>query len=801
MQPLRGFLPLLPFLLWSGAAHGQVRPYHPRIFLNALGQRGITPATVRNRCLEGQGPWARACRIAAPLPGSTPTVRNPPLTLINSALRYLIYREDAALNAVRDEANRIGAAVDRGDESGQLLAGAPRALHLAVAYDWLYDALPPGERATLAAHLASYADYAIAHEPPDVFSAEAYAQAATVGLAGLALATSDDTPMSPAQRYLAYARGRWRSVLLPAMGYTRAWWPEGPVWMNAYVARYALYFALAWTTATGEDLVAWARGVGDPFGGLESYYAYGLRPDLRFPNFGDIPPEFVPGAEGNRPVLDMLAWATGLPVVQALAEEVSRRLPAGRDYNTGEAWHQVIFYDPARTRTPSRAQLPLGAHLAPGTGDVVVMRGGWDDPDATHLVLSCGDWFTRRQHLEAGSFQLYRRAPLAVHTGSWDGYETRHWLNWLAQRSIHANTLAILRPGETFPNARRIPSVNDGGQRGMPYAARGRASVAEHRSQLTTGDQLDTGSVTAFETARYHDYAACDITRAYNSTAVLAPGAQPKVREVTRQVVMLRPELVVLFDRIEVTDPSYERRFVLHGFGRPVALRDGTFTLSHNGGRLLGRTLFPTDATVSTVDGYAVDGVTVPPLVPMDDNRGARLEVTARGRVREYFLHVLDATDTQREVLPPMSLVDDGERVGVRVADPAATRSYTLTFARTGPLRGEIRVQDATGATLYQGELGRGGQNFPPSPDAGASCDAGNPPREDASARRDGGSGPPVSEPGCGCRTLGPPSRCRAGWLVALMAGWLGWMRTGKRRRHGDRHGARHLLSVAVGGR
>lgn len=752
-MPLPRCAPLLLALVAlprTGAS--QVRPYHPRIFLNANGQRGIAPTTAQSRCATGAPAWARACRIAAPLPGTWPQVRNPPLTIINSALRYLIYREDAALNAARDESARVGAAVDRGDVSGQLLSGAPRALQLAVAYDWLYDALSAGDRANLAALLGSYADFALANEPADVFSAEAYAQAATVGLAGLALASPDDTPMSPAQRYLAYANARWRSALLPAMGYTRGWWPEGPEWMNGFVARYALYFALAWTTATGEDLVAWARGVGDPFGAMESYYAYGLRPDLRFPDAGDTVNDPEPGAAGHRAVLDMLAWGTGLPVVQALAEEVTLRLPAGQDYRGAEAWHQVVFYDPARTRTPTRAQLPLGAHLGPGTSDVVVMRGGWDDPDATHLVLSCGDWFTRRQHLEAGSFQIFRRTPLAVHTGSWDGYETPHWLHWLAQRSVHANTLAVFRPGETFPNARGLRSVNDGGQRAMPYAERGRASVTDHRNQLTAGLQLDTGAVVAFETARFHDYAACDVTRAYNSVAVTAAGAAPKVREVTRQVVMLRPELIVVFDRVEVTDPADERRFILHGLGRPVAARDGSFTLSRGAGRLLGRTLLPADGAARTIEGYVVDGTTVPPMVALDPNRGARLEVSARGRPREYFLHVLDATDTQREGLPPMSLVEDGDAVGVRVADPTAMRSFTVTFARTGAPRGDIRVQDATGVTLYGGRLGMGGTSFPAIPDAGASRDAAV---VDAMARVDAGTSPPPSAAGCGCRTDG----------------------------------------------
>ena len=86
---------------------------------------------------------------------------------------------------------------------------------------------------------------------------------------------------------------------------------------------------------------------------------------------------------------------------------------------------------------------------------------------------------------------------------------------------------------------------------------------------------------------------------------------------------------------------------------------------------------------------------------------------------------MLDATDTQRQGLPPMSLVEEGDRVGVRVADPTGDRTYTVTFSRTGATRGEIRVLDGRGAVLYGGTLGMGGTMFPVVQDGGVGLDAG----------------------------------------------------------------------------
>ncbi len=760
-----------------------VRGVRPRLWLSGDGRRGMRPATLRARCLENQPAYARACRSAAPIPmqvfGQEP-VRGAEHVAINLALRHLLFAEPELLDLLRMQVATLGMPPDDPGAS-DLRVQADRLRAVAVAYDWLYDALTVTDRAAMETTLRAWGNYYRRSEPADVFSAEAYLQASLVGLVGMALA-GEPNVRDDAQVMVDYADRRWRVDLLPALGVARDWWHEGPASFFRYVAPSALYYAAAVATATDTDLFAYARTHdGDPLGQWSRYAAYVLRPDFRFATYGDATPAELSPQRRLRPVLDLLAWGTGDPLAQSMAEESTLRLPSGQDYNPPEAWHQLLFYDPTRPSTPPRAALPLAAHLSPTAGDAVVMRSSWDDEGAAYLTFTCGDFFSPRQHLEAGSLQLYRRAPLLVHTGNFDGFESPHWLQWYAQRSVHANTLAVVQPGEVFANARMMPGTNDGGQRTVPYWSSPRPTVAAWGAQRTTGAHYDTASVTAFETLRYHDYAACDLTRAYTSPGVVAPGATPKLREATRQLVYLRPELAVLFDRVEATSPAFPRRFMLHGLARPIVdLRDG-FVFGRGSARVLGRTLLPTTPDRVVIEGFRVDDATYPPLNGGDEVSGARLEVSTQGEARSYFLHVLGFPVGASEALPPASLVEDGDRVGVRVADPSGARVYTVLFARTGPVGGEVRVTTSEGDDLYRGTLGAGGSFYAPVADAG-------PPPPDVPTPVDAGTGPldagiavPPGPEGCGCHTVAPlqgPS-----WAFGLLgASWLLGARRRRRR-------------------
>ncbi|MBL8601315.1 MAG: hypothetical protein JNK72_05275 [Myxococcales bacterium] len=779
----------------EAGAQTSVRAMRPRIWLTEDGRRGLRPEVIRARCLDGQSAYARACRATTPVPMNVwmqPPIRNAEQVGINLALRYLLFEEASTLDFLRDQFGALGTPPGSGNPGGAafLFEQAPKVRALAVAYDWLYRAITPSDRASYEVTLRNWGQFFLQAEPDDVFAAESYVQASTVGVVGLAL-SGEGAVAADAERFTRYAETRWKGVLLPALGYTRDWWHEGPALWFRQVAPAALYFASAWSTATGEDLFTWAeRQANDPFGAAVRYAAYALRPDLRFATYGDATEAQLRESRRVRPVLDMLSWGTGSSVAQGMAEEMTQRLAAGSDYVGPELWHQLVFYDPGRPSMPARSSLPLAAHLSPTAEDAVVMRSSWSDDDATYITLSCGDFFSPRQHLEAGSFQIYRRAPLIVHTGTFDGFESPHWISWYAQRSVHANTLSVFQPSEVFANARMLAGSNDGGQRVVDYWSRPRPSVDAYRANLTQGAQYETASVTAFESLRFHDYTACDLTRAYNSTRTGSPGVTPKVREVTRQFLYLRPELVVIFDRIDGVDPANPRRFTLHGLSRPILDTTDGFAFGRGATRVLGRTLLPVMPERAVYEGFAVNGMRYDPLAQTDESTGARLEISTVGAGPSYFLHLLAVPSSASASLPPASRIEEGDRVGLRVADPDGSRVYQVLFARTGEVSGEIRVTAPGGEDLYRGRLGSGGVFYAPVTDAGVvRFDAGALPVDAGAAvdaSPDAGAPGGADAQGCGCR-VGAPSEPpggahRVAARLGLLLGAVGALRPRRRR-------------------
>ena len=749
----------------GAAAQPVVRAGHPRIWLSADGRRGLSVEALRARCEATGQVWARGCRAGAPPPNPTATmpVRNAEHSLINLALRYLLYEEPSVLDIVRQEVVRVGGFGDRQDPLGQLVADAAAVRSLAVSYDWLYNALSPADRASFVTPLRDWGNWLLANPPQDVFASESYVHVSLLGLVGLALSNDAETA-ADGTRFLRAADERWKSALLPALAVTRDWWPEGAGTLTNLAARNALYLATAWSTATNEDLFAVTRTRGgDVFNHWARYLSYWLRPDLRWAPFGDAYERQHNPAGSLRPMLDMLAWGTGSPLAHHLSDEVTRRLAVASDYNGPEAWHLVVFYDPLRPQREGRSTLPLAAHLGAGTGDAVVFRSSWDDASATWISMTCGDWFTTRQHLDVGAIQVHRRAPLVTSTGIYDGFETQHWLGWLAQRSVHASTLSVFNPMEVFPSGRLSRPINDGGQRALDYTnLAARRSVDAWRMNLTAGAQYETGSVTAFESAQFHDYAACDATRAYNSERFTAAPNAPKVREVSRQLVYLRPDVLVVFDRVEATDPRFEKRFALHALSRPVLQQDGAFVIQRNGGRLIGRTLYPPDPRRALVDGFRVGTEELPTLSESGEGIGTRIEVTHPVVAqREYFLHVLHVADTSSPAPPPVTLVEDRDTLGLRMTDPESGQTTTLSFDRSNAMGGTLRVTTGDGQVRYAGRLGMGGVVYPATADAGpVALDGG------AETTADGGVSSPT-EPGCSCRA-GAPRASLPSWALGL---------------------------------
>ncbi|HEY8038786.1 MAG TPA: MYXO-CTERM sorting domain-containing protein [Polyangiaceae bacterium] len=769
-----------------------VRPDRPRLlFSNGTG-RGVSVATFKQRC-TGSDPAYKYC--ASSLNGTG---------ALNAAAKYLVTGDAtqcATALAVLNDPTKSGVCdpVPSGNATCDAQCSATDAhcnisrnggsmLQIAGVRDWCDGALAATDKAALEARIVKWIQWYLAnYTASDVFHDDDTNVWNTIALGALTLAgTGSD---AQAQQWLTQAETQWKTVILPAMAYEADWWHEGMTYALGSVADPAM-FANAWSIATDEDMGAWIKSnAGDLFEGYFRMLSYAMRPDYDYVYWGDTQSNKQSIQLFSRGLVDSLNYGEQSPLGQALAIEITANVPAVYDYpGTGQFW-KALYYDDGKdgTATP-RATLPTAAWLSKTAADVAVMRSGWGAGDA-FVWVSCGDYFGAHGHDEAGAFQVFRHAILSGSDGTYDSFDTPHWDNYYSQHSVHANTLAVYQPGEFFPNSQTLngqPSVNDGGQRPLRRLKDGSAfanpDLATYLKNKTSGAFYETGNLKTFEHAQCHDYVACDVTAAYSSPGFVTDGNTPKVDEVTRQFVYLRPDLLLVFDRVNALDPSYEKRFLLHAINAP-AVSGSTATVVNGQGKLVAQTLLPSSASLNVVTNFTVEGKPWPPSAPDKESGGTRIEVVPKQpQARDYFLHVLQMTDATDTVTPASQLAEDAISATATIAYKGG--SYVVKFDKTGALGGHLTVTEPDG-TKCDEDLGAQGSG--PGPDGGVvgpdggpvGDDGGGPGGDDGGANGAGGGA--GSSGGCGCAITGGS----AGDVALLVGvGMLAIPIVRRRRRH-----------------
>jgi hypothetical protein len=212
------------------------------------------------------------------------------------------------------------------------------------------------------------------------------------------------------------------------------------------------------------------------------------------------------------------------------------------------------------------------------------------------------------------------------------------------------------------------------------------------------------------------DFIASDLTRSYSVA---------KVAQVTREFVWLRPDLLVVHDRVQATDPSYPKRFLLHGQGAFVEAA-GDYHVDDGSGRLFLRTLLPTGASTVQVGGsgheWEVEGVNYPPAEGLEFAGTHRLEISpAAPAAFDSFLHVLQLCDQAIAQMEPSTLLSTAEATGVLV------REWVVWFGTRGAISGlsfeldaghpvHVIVGDLAPSTAYAIQVGA--RSFTESSDA-----------------------------------------------------------------------------------
>ncbi|QHW00380.1 heparin/heparin-sulfate lyase HepB [Spirosoma endbachense] len=553
-----------------------------------------------------------------------------------------------------------------------------------MVYDWCYPVLTPAEKTILIGRMETLAT-TMEIEWPAIKGSSLTSHTVEAQLSrdmlSLAIATYDEKP-------IIYNRvvGRIFAEFVPARAfyYPAGYHHQGSAY-GAYRFNWEMYATFIF------DRMGYPNVYGRAQQKVPYYFIYSRRPDGQLLRNGDDYSEhshtFGQWWQLGQSALLLAGSYHNDPIV--LAEALKERTVGdNRDYLFEFLFFNWASLRPKADAPVTKASLPLTNYFAPPFG-AMIARTGWQDGLASPSVVAemkvQAYNFTNHQHLDAGSFQLYYKGPLAVQSGVYQGkngtYGDEHFKNY-AQRSIAHNTLLIYDPAEKFTWHKRAIR-NDGGQQ-FPNEAHEPENLTELLTQGYKTGEVQAHAVGPDSLRPEFSYLKGELSAAYSA----------KVKSVRRSFVFLNfndatiPAALLVFDHVTAADSTFKKYWLLHSVEEPV-IKGAQATVKRTGrgykGKLLNTTLLPTqdNLTIEKVGGegreYDVFGTNYPQPVANPSTRAAdsaawRIQVSPKKAARtNLFLNVMQLMDsnvTPSTARLPQKLETDlftGARLGDRI--------------------------------------------------------------------------------------------------------------------------------------
>ena len=523
----------------------------------------------------------------------------------------------------------------------------------AAAYDLCFDQWTPEERSRFHEYVNKTVDANVMSETHVFHNAWYGYKNWGYGLAGYA--AYHENPRAP--EILKTLEDDYRRRTAPALEMAGA----GGGWAEGYYVHYWLYEWLVFCEVArrceGLDYAALApkfyreRAVADLFEtypGLSNYGSYRSVPmgDGGGRTYGGDRDKSL---SARRILVNLYRDDPAHQAVHAFNERTPRS--SGGSY----AYKDFLWRDPL-VKKGDLATFKL-SHFSPGPG-YVYARSSWDE-DATYLFFKCGDRFTAHQHLDVGHFNIYKHAELAGDGGHYDSFGGPHDVNYHL-RTIAHSTLLVHDPAEKWPNIRAgNPTGNDGGQHHSWKHHNG--AVGDPEDWQRQRESLQVGRMLAFEDRGRYVTMAGDASRAYSPA---------KLASFTRQIVYLRPDTFVVFDRVKSTKPEFKKTWLLQAMKKPEG-NPPDLVVTNGKGRLFIQTLLPENPQVVLASGdalYAYGGKAYPPAADKGAAPECRIEVSPpRPAEEDLFLHVLTAAETSAAPPPRAQVRVQGNEALVTV--------------------------------------------------------------------------------------------------------------------------------------
>lgn len=346
--------------------------------------------------------------------------------------------------------------------------------------------------------------------------------------------------------------------------------------------------------------------------------------------------------------------------------------------------YDLLLVDPDVPADQNLSVLPLTKYFPMPYGGMVA-RTSWDEGMNANTVVAemkvVEYNFVNHQHLDAGSFQIYHKGPLAVPSGIYQGatggYGSDHFNNYY-QRSIAHNCMLVYDPGEKMTRGSR-ELANDGGQR-LPNRAIEPATLnVLLNNGYRVGDVLACGFGDDDLKPEY-SYLKGDITKAYTD----------KVKSHKRSFVFLNlndaqiPAALIVYDHVTASDRNFKKTWLLHSVQEPV-FKGNIFEVIRNekgyDGRLVNTALLPLseNLVMSKVGGkgneYSVNGVNYPQYFSSERSSGDdvfwRTEISPKQPSEtDVFLNVIQVMGASGNTQPlVVEKIEAGTHTGAKFGD------------------------------------------------------------------------------------------------------------------------------------
>ena len=312
------------------------------------------------------------------------------------------------------------------------------------------------------------------------------------------------------------------------------------------------------------------------------------------------------------------------------------------------------------------------------------MRSGWTKFDTYCCVTAGASQLRGHKHFDENNFTIYRGDHLALDTGD-RGQQNDLNLRYYYAQSVAHNVVLVHKPGEPLP-VNWGPEIND------PVA------------NENYGGMINKGpaKILAFETGDDFTYIASDATACYGE----------KCKEAVRQFIYVYPDYFIVYDRVTSSDPSYKKQWLLHTQHEPV-VKDKVTKADALHARLFCQTLLPESASIVKVGGpgkefwvrdrnFEINPTVMERYMKSAESKGRgpyvgawRIEVQPSVETAaDRFLNVLTATDVDH--LSPLKVKYVKTSAGDGVSFTLKGKKYLFVFNSDGDVGGSVTIDKIT---------------------------------------------------------------------------------------------------------